>query len=234
MSYRGWISVAGAVIVVAGTAALVEAQKGGKGKPASTPAAASFRCPGLECPTNDPAPDGIQADGPIAYENADGATIDSLGEFSLQPVANGRFLSLDFSNGSASCGAACRRTFASIQIDSDNVTVFHTNVIDPGTGAEAAGGLRSIPIGATWPSRLKIAFNTRGAAGEEIRWAVRFNPRDYAPSDHVAVMRISVNTWEVFATDEERAMLVSTCCRQKGDTNEGLYVMPFKVRITTP
>ncbi|MBA3639068.1 MAG: hypothetical protein H0W53_07265 [Acidobacteria bacterium] len=141
---------------------------------------AAFRCfrdhRRLECPIDDPVPDGIQADGPLPYDATDGATIDSLGEFALQPVSNGRFLLLDFSHGSATCGAACRRTFATIQIDCNNLTVFHTNVIDPATGAEAADGLRSIPVGATWPSRVKIAFNTTGAAGEEIRLGRQVQP----------------------------------------------------------
>lgn len=233
MTRPGLKSVVAAIVLCAGWNTLAEAQKGGKGKPTSLPATGTFQCPGLDCPADVPVSDGIQADGPVPYGAADGAVIDSLGEFSLRPD-NGRFLVLDFSSGSATCGAACRRTFATIHIDSSNLTVFHTNVIDPATGAEAADGLRSIPVGATWPSRLKIAFNTTGAGGEEIRWAVRFNPRDYAPSDHVAVVRTGVDTWEVFADDEQRAMLVSACCRQKGNTNEGLYAMPFRVRISTP
>jgi len=69
-------------------------------------------------------------------------------------------------------------------------------------------------------ARLKVAFDTVGPNGERIQWAVRSNPRDYYPSDHISVFRSSLTIWEVFATEAERAMLVSTCCRQRGYTNE--------------
>jgi len=218
----------------------IDAQKGG-GKPTSKPATGMFRCPGPDCPVADPTgpiavlTDGIRGDHfALPYAAADGATIDTVGEFSLRLVPNGRFLFLDFSNGSPTCGAACRRNFTSIEIDSVNLALFHTNVINPATGGEAGNGVLSIPVGATWRSRLKIAFDTVDSGGQRIQWAVRFNPRDYYPSDHISVFRSSSTSWEVFATDSERAMLVSTCCRQKGTTNEGLYVMPFRLRVTMP
>jgi len=214
----------------------LSAQKGGK--PTSKPATGVFRCPGTECdPEAVPAvlTDAIRGDQvSLAFSASDGATIDTLGEFSLRLVPNGRFLFLDFSNGSPLCGAACRRDFASIEIDSDSLMVFRTNVINPATGEEAADGLRSIPVGATWRSRLNVGFDTVGPNGERVQWAVRFNPRDYYPSDHISVFRSSLTTWELFATDAERAMLVSTCCRQRGNTNEGLYAMPFRVHVRTP
>jgi len=217
----------------------VAAQK--KGKPTNQPATGLFRCPGAECPAPDatavPAilTDAITGDQfSYPYSSTDGASIDTAGEFALRLLANGRFLFLDFSNGSPTCGAACRRDFASIAITADNLALWHTNVIDPATGGEATNGVLSIPVGATWRSRLKIAFDTVGPNGERIQWAVRFNPRDYYPSDHVSVLRTSASTWEIFATEAERAMLVSTCCRQKGNTNEGLYVMPFRIHVTTP
>ncbi|MBA2303435.1 MAG: hypothetical protein H0W08_12460 [Acidobacteria bacterium] len=235
MALRQVMTIGFGVFVLLGSGRLgssLEAQKGGK--PTSKPATASFRCPGLGCPIDATVPDGIQADRPVPFSSADGATIDTTGELSLRLVPNGRFLSLDFSNGSASCGAACRRTFSILEIDSDPLALFHTNVIDPVTGGEATNGLSSIPVGATWPSRLKVAFDTIASDGKVIQWAVRFNPRDYPPSDHVSVLRTSLTSWEIFATDEERAMLVSTCCRQKGNTNEGLYAMPFRLHVSTP
>jgi hypothetical protein len=36
----------------------------------------------------------------------------------------------------------------------------------------------------------------------------------------------------LFATPTERAMLVSVCCRQRSYTNEGLYVMPFRIVVS--
>jgi len=90
--------------------------------------------------------------------------------------------------------------FSILEIDSDPLALFHTNVIDPVTGGEASNGLSSIPVGATWPSRLKLAFDTVASDGKVIQWAVRFNPRDYPPSDHVSVLRTSLTSWEIFAT----------------------------------
>jgi hypothetical protein len=218
------------------TAEAVEAQQGGK-KPSSQPASAQFRCPGADCPQSDP-----DADPPVisdmvmadlwdtAYEPLDGTRIDTYGEFALYMEATGRYVTLDFSDGPAPC-STCRRTFTTIAIDSSYNATLHTNVIDPATGKEAADGLRSIPLGATWRARLNIAFNTTGPAGETIRWAVRFNPRDYYPSDHIWVTRTASDTWELYSTSAERAMLVSVCCRQKGYTNEGLYVMPFRISL---
>ncbi|MCA1558707.1 MAG: hypothetical protein LC753_01325 [Acidobacteria bacterium] len=226
-------------LLLAALTAPVAAQKGGK--PTSKPATGLFRCPGTDCPTADPTAlppiltDAIQGDQFASpFLAADGASIDTVGEFSLRLLPNERSLFLDFSNGSPLCGAACRRSFANIAIDYGNVAFFHTNVIDPATGGEAGNGLLSIPVGATWRSRLKLAFDTVGPNGERIQWAVRFNPRDYYPSDHISIFRSSLTTWEIFATDAERAMLVSVCCRQRGYTNEGLYAMPFRLHVSTP
>ena len=204
-----------------------------KGKPIRT-ATGTFRCPGLECPANQVIADAIQSDGMGAYGESDGAAIDRVNEFALWLRPNGRFLSLDFSNGVTPCGTSCRRDFQTMEIDASKSAGFHTNVIDPISGTEAKNGLMSIPVGATWPSRLKIVFNTQSPSGEEIAWAVRFNPRDYPPSDHLLVTRTSTTSWEVLATTDERAMLVSVCCGQQGYVNEGLYALPFRLRITGP
>ena len=228
-------------LFLAVTAILPPSAAGQKGKkPTTTPATGTFRCPGTQCPIADPTAlppvitDAIQGDQiGLSFGPDDGASLDANGEFSLRFVPNGRFLVVDFSNGPAPC-LGCRRTFSSLDLDADALTVFHTNVIDPGTGVEASDGLRSIPIGQTWRSRLKLGFDTWDAAGQNIKWAVRFNPRDYYPSDHISITRTSATTWEAFATDAERAMLVSVCCRQRTYTNEGLYVMPFRVFISTP
>ncbi len=71
-------------------------------------------------------------------------------------------------------------------------------------------------------------------SGQTIQWAVRFNPRDYYPSDHISVTRTANKQWVLLATSAERAMLVSVCCRQKTYTNEGLYAMPFSVTVNEP
>ena len=212
-----------------------------KGKPPGpAPATGSFRCPGVACPDVDATAtpplltDAVTGDlFDLAFGAADGASIDGGGEFALFLQPNGRRLWLDFLNGPLPC-VGCRRTFASIDITAALGGVFHSNVINPATGLEASAGLRAIPVGATWPSRLKIAFNTVNASGQTVQWAVRFNPRDYAPSDHIFVTRTGTREWVLYATPAQRAMLVSVCCRQRSYTNEGLYVMPFRVVVNEP
>lgn len=226
-------------VVCVGVTALLAplgAQKGGGGgkKPTAMPATAFFRCPGMACPLAPTAPDAIVGDGfDQAYLPADGVILNTNGEFNLTPKPGGRALVLDFSNGPAPC-AGCRRDFQTITLDADNILIFQNNTIDPSTGEEANDGLRSIPVGQTWRSRLKVAFSTINQQGETLPWAVRFNPRDYAPSDHIWATRTGLNSWVLFATEAERAMLVSPapCCHQRGHTNEGLYVMPFRLAVS--
>jgi hypothetical protein len=169
------------------------------------------------------------------YLAAEGAMLGTSGEFALIPKPGGRALVLDFSNGPAPCDG-CRRDFQTITVDNTNQLVFQTNTIDPATGEEASDGLRSIPVTGTWRARLKVAFNTVNQQGEGIAWGVRFNPEGYPPSDYIYATRTGLNSWVLYATEAERAMLLSPapCCHQKGRTNEGLYVMPFRVMITTP
>jgi len=223
------------VLVLVSLTASLNAQKG---KPPTTvPATASFRCPGESCPVADASQtppvltDAITGDQYGAYTAVDGALIDKAGEFALY-LKNGRSLWLDFSHVVAACAVAgCRRTFTDLSIDEGLVAAFHTNVIDPATNGEAALGLRSIPLGGTWRARLKVAFNTVNASGQTIQWAVRFNPRDYPPSDHISVTRTATRQWVLWATSAEQAMLVSVCCKQRSETNEGLYNMPFTVVV---
>jgi hypothetical protein len=93
--------------------------------------------------------DAISGDMPdTAYLPADGAKIDTTGEFALYFEPTGRSIQLDFSNGPAPC-VGCRRTFQTVAIDNAARAVFHNNVIDPNSGDTASLGLRSIPVGET-------------------------------------------------------------------------------------
>jgi hypothetical protein len=198
--------------------------------PSARPAAGLFRCPGAACSSAD----GIQADGFDApYASADGALLDSASEFSLRPAGT-RGIFLDFRNVIAPCAAAtCQKNFETLMITAAQSSWFHTNVVNPATGEPVADGLLGIPIGVTWPSRLKIAFSTPNAGGTNVAWAVRYNPTDYPGSDLLRITRIDAATWDVEASATDRAMLVSFISRrQGGNVNEGIYSMPFKVRVT--
>jgi hypothetical protein len=203
-----------------------EAQKGKPTQPPSQPATLIFRCafstdPLDPCPVGF-VPDGVRSDTATPYA----AVLDSLGEAYLQlSNGNGRFLWLDFRNGPTRLPGA-RRFFDTLLLDD---FWFHSNVVDS-AGNEISGGLRSLTVGQSSAARLKITFNTISPAGESVAWAVRFNPEAYPGSDHITVRRLSDNGWELEATANDRAVLVSGV--HKTFLSEGPFYMPFKAVLT--
>ena len=218
-------TLAAAFLVTATT----EAQKGKA--PREAPATIAFRCafstdPFDPCPGGGSVPDGIRADTSGLYN----AIIDSVQEASLVLApGGGRFLWLDFRSGPPQ-GPGDRRHFDTLMIDN---SIFHTNAVDS-TGAEVSGGLYSLAVGQVSSSRLKITFNTISPSGVSIAWAVRFNPEGYPGSDHITVRRLSTTTWELEATANDRALLVSGGTRRDPGTREGPFSMPFKAIVTSP
>ena len=170
------------------------------------------------------APDGIRRDTPLSYASL----LDGLGEAYLGlNTGGGRFLWLDFRNGPLRLQGD-RRHFDTLMLDS---LIFHTNMVDA-SGNEVSGGLRTLQVGQSSASRLKIAFNTLSPSGESIAWAVRFNPDAFPGSDHITVTRLSTTTWEIEATSADRAVLVSGVRRTQ--IVEGPFTMPFKAVLTSP
>ena len=95
---------------------------------------------------------------------------------------------------------------------------------------ELPNGFLSVPVGGSAFGRFKINFPD--PSGRPYLWTIRFNSGAYAGSTNVAVRRISESTWEVEATDADRARLVSVTTRGKAvTTDEGLYAMPFKLTV---
>lgn len=213
-------------LTVLSLAPSLSAQKGKPTSPQPQPATLTFRCafstdPADPCPVGS-VPDGIRADQARAYVSV----LDGLGEAYLElKSGGGRFLWLDFRNGPPRFSDD-RRHFDVLMLDS---LIFHTNMVDLG-GNEVAGGLRSLAIGQSSRSRLKIAFNTLSPTGESIGWSLRFNPDGYAGSDHVTVTRVTATTWEVEATAADRAVLVSGVRRTQ--IIEGPFTMPMKATLT--
>ena len=183
------------------------------------PATSTFRCPGAECVSADR----IQGDGaPYA------SVLNTNSELHIDLTA-ARTFGLDFTDGPAPC-AGCRRTFTTLVLSASNATQLQTNVVIPGTDTEASNGLLAIPVGATWPSKMKLIFNHNGFA-----WAVRFNPRDYPGSTHLNVTRVDATTWIIEATTAHLANFVSIGDRRNGGKlSEGFFVMPFRIRVTRP
>ena len=226
----------------------VGAQKGGKPpKPVDKAATAVFRCNGPTAQTREPAgtlcgptaeslgiPDGITGDGApyVGVLGSDGqwtgATLRSDGELLLRLRAPGpRFLFLNFEEVVQTPGVGARKTF-----DFADLTdiAINTNVIDPSTSDIATNGALAIPVGSTWPTRIK--GNWVDPYGQ--LYTIRFNPDDYAGSTYARVTRNDVNSWTLFATEVDIARLVTAGSRHRGPVDEGWYTMPFEVTFTVP
>ena len=231
------------VALTLGLATTPIAQKGG-GKPKPPPdqsATATFRCAGFTttCGSDgSPVPDSITGDGGAYVGVGDtitgsGAFIRSLGgDFELQTrPAGGRLVYLNFEHQAVPpSGTFFRKTFTRATL---NGIAFNTNVIDPATGEEAADGVRSIPVGSSWPARIKA--NWTDPYG--VLYTIRFNPDSYPGSTYVTVTRLAETIWEVEASNADLARLVSPDGPgggKRGPTDEGLYWMPFKITVTVP
>jgi hypothetical protein len=221
---------------------VVAAQKGGKPKPALMHATASFRCgavdPDWSCSAEGfDVPDSIIGDGGSYVGTGDllsgsGALLRDDGEahFDIR-AGSGRRIHLSFAAQVAGpSGSFFRKWFTQPTLDSFH---WNTNVINPGTGLEAEGGLRAIPSGYTWPSRINAFWiDTYG-----VTYNIRFNPDHYPGSGYVWITRHGDTTWTIEALPADPARLLSIV-DQKGKpvapTDEGLYTMPFKITFTVP
>jgi hypothetical protein len=224
----------------------LDAQKGGgkPAKPVDQPASAIFRCNGPTAQTHEPpgtpcgpytavgAPDGITGDGEVyigvGAASSPGAFVRSDGELEITVRSTQtRVIFLNFERVVMPPGPGARKTwdFADL-MDLD----INTNVIDPATHVEAANGALSIPVGATWQTRIKGAWNDSYGVG----WAIRFNPDTYPGSHYAWVTRTSDKQWILYATDREVARLVTNGERHSGPVNEGWYLMPFEITVTLP
>src|SRR5215208_1442746 len=204
------------VLIALALSANLGAQKGGKPKPVDKIATATFRCNGPTAATHDPAgtpcgpsamwgaPDAITGDGNL-YVGA-GTTVGGVGAFLrsdgeleviLRP-GGGRLLFLNFESVVQSPGSIARKTFDFADLDGIDL---NTNVINPATNDVAGNGALSIPVGATWPTRVKGNWNDPYG----VLYTIRFNPTDYPGSTYAWVARTSENSWTWYATDTEVA-----------------------------
>ncbi len=126
-----------------------------------------------------------------------------------------------------------RRWFPSLAVTGSNGVLLQTNAVLPGTDTEAPNGLRSIPVGETWPSRMKLGFNVTSPDGTDLVWGDRFTPTDFPGSTHVKVTRTTETEWIVEATTSDIAYVRSTADRRHGgEVFEGLYHLPFRMKVT--
>lgn len=233
------------VVLCLGLTADLGAQKGGKPKPVDKIATATFRCNGPTAATHNPpgtpcgpsatwgVPDAITGDG-NPYIGAgttvggSGAFLRSDGELELiLRAGGGRLMFLNFESVVQIPGPIARKTFDFADLDGIDL---NTNIIDPATDDVAANGALSIPIGATWPTRVKGNWNDPYG----VLYTIRFNPSDYPGSTYAWVTRNSENTWTWFATEADIARLVSPGVRHQGPRDEGWYRMSFEIVLTVP
>ena len=239
-----------AVVVGLGLTADLGAQKGGKPpKAVDKIATATFRCNGPTAATHEPVgtpcgpsatwgvPDAITGDGSpyvgvgtTAFPGT-GAFLRSDGELEvILRAGGGRMLYLNFEKQHLPpSGSFWRKTFNFADLDAIDI---NTNVIDPRTNDVAGNGALSIPVGATWPTRIKGNWNDPYG----VLYTIRFNPADYPGSTHAWVTRTADNAWTLFATDVDIARLVSPGSGKgkTGPTDEGHYLMPFEITFTVP
>jgi hypothetical protein len=236
-----------AVVVLLGLAAgpTVGAQKGGKPKPVDTPAVATFRCNGPTAQTRVPrgtlcgpaaasgAPDAITGDGHGYagvggdWTSGTGAFLRTDGQLTLfLHTAAARMVFLNFERVLQPPGTGARKTFNFADVSDLEIT---TTVVDPATNGIAANGALSVPIGATWRSRVKVNWTDP----YRVLYTIRFNENTYPGSTPAWLTRTSANAWTLWATDQDVARLVSTGTANRL-LDEGWYVMPFEMTFTTP
>jgi hypothetical protein len=157
-----------------------------------------------------------------------GAFLRSDGELEvIVRPAGGRFVFVNFERIVRSPDLTARKTFDFADLEGFDL---NTNVVNPATNDLAGNGALSIPIGATWPMRIKGTWNDPYGVG----YAIRFNPTDYPGSTHAWVTRNGENSWTWFATEADVARLVSPGIHQRGPRDEGWYRMPFEIVFTVP
>ena len=251
MSLRGAITLV-SLVCLALTPTL-GAQKGGKQKAVDKPGIAVFRCAGPTAsshtdtngvPDGVPCgpyvdgfapdyPDAITGDGRAYIGGAGETTVGGSGAFLrvdgefdlIVRVANGRKVFLNFE--SLVTAPLGRKNF-----DFADATEFglNTNVVIPGTETVAGNGLLSVPIGQTWPTRIKGGWVDTYGVG----YSIRFNPTAYPGSTHASVRRDAENAWTIFATDTDIARITSPGVRHQGPVDEGSYRMPFEITFVVP
>ena len=124
---------------------------------------------------------------------------------------------------------ACRMTFVTVQSDSRDLLINPVNAADQ----ELPGGFFDIPVGQTSAARMKLNFDD--PSGRSLLWTVRFNPGLYPGSTHVTVTRLTASEWMVEAATADRARLIAADSKGRiVSTDEGLYVMPFRLRVVRP
>ena len=199
--------------------------KGGGGKPPSLERAvlADLRCPGPACTTIDR----LLSDGAPYAVNVGGD-----GNLGFALTDPSRRVVFDFTDCVEPC-VSVRRWFTQASVGQPHSLWMHTSVLIPGTEDETPLGLHAIPVGDTWFSRIKILFRMIDPAGNEIAWAIRYNPF-FPGSTNLQVTRLSETEWLLEATSSQRAWLqAAPTGKRAGDpTFEGNYVMPFQMRIT--
>ena len=106
-------------------------------------------------------------------------------------------------------GVGARKTF-----DFADLTdiAINSNVIDPSTGEVAINGALAIPVGSTWPTRIK--GNWVDPYGQ--LYTIRFNPVDYPGSTNARVTRTGENSWKLWATEIDVARLVTAGLAPQG------------------
>jgi len=241
--------------VMSSSTAPVGAQKKGK-PPADQPVWVEF----LEF--TDGGPTRIKGDGltlPGSSEPAPySGIINAVGELVLNLNAgSGRHVVLDFTDAQAEpgpCSPACTFSYNTpLNVGDDEHFGMATNVVDE-WGTPTEGGFAAVQTGTASWARFDPTFDDPrppDGLGRDLYFVLRYYPGAYEGSDFVLVTRQDDKTWYVETAVVDPSCLAD-CDRQDfarlwrhgGRTasgkplstspNEGLFRMPFRIKVTRP
>ena len=228
-----------------GISVSLEAQKKPTRPPTSQAGNVVFRCPGADCPPTDRiVGDGTNYQGIGVPETGEGAHLNSNQEMWIGVGSGVYSVALDFSepDGSAPCSSSTSPTpcrFPALNnpivvVDQENGE-FQSNVLDVSELQPSANGLLDLGIHETRRTRLKVSFSD--PAGRSLLWGLNFNTIDYAGATNVNVTRINSCSWVFEPGPNDRGGLSAYGHIGRGKdvrTDEGLYVMPFRITFTVP
>ena len=175
--------------------------------------------------------------------------INSVGEFVLNvDPGSQRWVRLDFAGSREQTGTCNPCAFLPYENDElmlgdDEHFGMATNVVD-GAGNPVDGGIEAIPIGAEAQARFNPTF--ADPAGRDLYFVLRYYPVVFWDSAYVWITRTSLNAWEIQTHPddgdpdngfEDTARLWRHTSSRKsfpGPADEGLFHMPFKIKVTRP
>jgi hypothetical protein len=222
---------------------------GQKVKPGTLyPVTAEFRCPATpDCdgtPVDRLVGDGLVYTGttPAGSPTTQDGTAENLGAY-FTVVGDFLFVLKSWSDrtvtfhftepvSAPTCGLNCKKNFTQVTTNT-SVPGGRTVVVDA-QGVRLPDSVRGLALNQT--ARAVSLINFADPSGRLLNWTVRFDPLQAPGSSYVNVTRTGTKEWLIEAADAMVASLsnYTTGSGKQVTTQEGLYRMPFRIRVTVP